>query len=51
MSEGVQCTIWEENTKLSRTKAKRVLSRGNVGHRKHPFPKTQETILHMENII
>ena len=39
--------IWPWNTEWSRAKANRVLPRECTGHSKHPFPKTQEKILHM----
>ena len=32
----------------ARQKANRVLSREHTGHSKHPFPTTQETILHTD---
>ena len=35
-------------TELGRAKAKRVLSRERTGHRKHPFPTTQEMTLHID---
>ena len=39
--------IWPWSTEWSRAKANRVLPREHTGHSKHPFPKTQEKILHM----
>ena len=35
-------------TEVGRAKAKRVLSREHTGHRKHPFPTTQEMTLHTD---
>ena len=40
--------IWPWNTEWSRAKANRVLPREHTGHSKHPFPTTQEKILHMD---
>ena len=40
--------IWPWSTKGSRAKAYRVLPRKCTGHNKHPFPTTQEMILHMD---
>ena len=39
--------VWPWNTKLSRAKANRVLSKEHTGHSKHPLP-TQEMTLHMD---
>ena len=39
---------WPWNTKWSRAKAKRVLSKEHAGRSKQPFPTTQETTLHMD---
>ena len=39
--------VWPWSTKWSRAKANKVLSREHTGHSKHPFPTTQEMILHM----
>ena len=36
------------STKWSRAMANIVLSREHTGHSKHPFPTTQETMLHMD---
>ena len=40
--------IWPWNTKLSRSKANRVLPRERTSHSKHPLPTTQENTLHMD---
>ena len=40
--------VWPWSTKLSRSKANRVLPREYTGHSKHPLPTTQETTLHMD---
>jgi len=40
--------IWPWSTNQSRAKAHTVLPREHTGHRKHPFPKTQEKTLHMD---
>ena len=40
--------VWPWNTKWTRAKGNRVLSRGCTGHSKHPFPITQEAVLHMD---
>ena len=40
--------IWPWNMEWTRAKANRVLSREHTGHSKHPFPTTQETMLHMD---
>ena len=40
--------IWPWSTKLSRTKANRVLPREHTGHSKHPLPTTQVKTLHMD---
>ena len=40
--------IWPWSTEWSRAKANRVLPREHTGHRKHPLPKTQEKMLHMD---
>ena len=43
--------VWPWNTKLSRTKANRVLLREHTGHGRHPLPTTQETSIHMDITI
>ena len=40
--------VWPWSTKWSRVKANRILSGEHIGHSKHSFPTTQETILHMD---
>ena len=42
--------IWPWSTEWSRAKANRVLPRERTGHNKHPLPRTQERILHMDII-
>ena len=45
---GVTGKFGLRSTELSRAKANRVLSRVGTGHSKHPLPKTQKKILHMD---
>ena len=40
--------VWPWNTKWSRAKATRILSRECTGHSKHPFPTMQRMTLHMD---
>ena len=40
--------IWSSNTKWSRAKANRVLSRERTGHSKHHLPTRQEKTLYMD---
>ena len=40
--------IWPWNAEWSRAKTNRVLPRKCTGHSKHPLPKTQEKILHID---
>ena len=40
--------IWPWNTEWSKAKTNRILPRECTGHRKHPFPTTQEKTLHMD---
>ena len=42
--------IWPWSTKLSRSKANRVLPRERTSHSKHPLPTKQEKTLHMDII-
>ena len=40
--------VWPWNTRWSRAKANRALSKEHTDHRKHPLPTTQEKTLHMD---
>ena len=40
--------VWPLSTKLSRTKANRVLPREHTGHSKHHLPTTLEMTLHID---
>ena len=40
--------VWPWSTKWRRAKANRILPKECTSHSKHPLPKTQETILHMD---
>ena len=40
--------VWPWNTKWSRAKANRVLSKEHTSHSKHSLSTTQQTILHMD---